>query len=1058
MPTPPKTPGLKKKSWRMSTGQIFEGDTHQEIFHNMMADDDISKLLMTSVCFPSAPLGLEAAAELSKLNVAFLLRSFDHEDVASDAAAGFEARLKLAKEVAKLGPIVPEHEVLDFGADVASGTMQDVLAPVDGGPAAAETLLSAPADDLRRQLLQHIVNKVHKHAKKKMDSDAEACLLMLHGPGGCGKSFLAKAVTHVLRRSDIGVMVAAPTGCAAHNIGGMTLHAACALPVFESGVGRKSDAGPPGGQKLESMRELWTKVGLLIIDEVSMVSEEMLHDIDAHLRAYRVREKTKPFGGLSLIMMGDFYQLPPVNGRPVFKSPFLWRLFSLVELTGNVRAASDPEFAALLARLRIGEHTPADVELLQRREPAEEEDKQVGKAVCLFPRRDQVARMNSNKMSKVVPPEAAFPCVAADTYDQPRVGSEVPLSDRPEDPRKTAGLEQELEMAVGARVMLLKNMNIQDGLCNGAIGTVAELEFARGTANEILRVHVCFDGAGRKFLEEHPNDLGAIPITRMTLRYAAKDGRTAYRTQFPLTLAWAMSIHKSQGQTCKQGAVVTASGFHPGSNNEGGLVYVAASRCPSLDKLWFAALDPKAIKVPSGVELGLTSLRLQQAKQSHSQTQEWKAIFQPEKTVEDYIADEIRLLAEATAEDDAAAVCQFCGEVLLRKEQMSRHLKQCLKKAEVDKAISKCPACPKQCKTPGGLKLHIKQCSARFDGKTSVDETPRVKKRGDLDAFPSTRLREKTSPASILASLRRRAADEALVALMTQTKQTVARVPSTRLNKKTSLANVAMTPETNKRGAGDVLPSTRLRKKTSPASIQASLRKRRAADETLESQTSPKHSKPPLPPAPFDDVDGGFDFAAYDPWAEGDECAVHNAAAGLPTLTTAPPTDYFDEDDVFGFQELGMDDDAPHPPTLPAGAAFCGLINLGNSCFINATTQVLLASPEVQSVLSRVTDSSSLGLNVLAAVQKSMDSRKSFVPKTLTDIFYSGEQMDAQEFLVASLVHPARTCTLWNRRLSRRCCARCNTPAECQWQACWSRLRRSWQRNKSTSCTDTALA
>eukprot|EP00971_Amphidinium_carterae_P344776 6485380-Amphidinium_carterae.1 len=89
-----------------------------------------------------------------------------------------------------------------------------------------------------------------------------------------------------------------------------------------------------------------------------------------------------------------------------------------------------------------------------------------------------------------------------------------PVHNRPEDPRKIGG--QELEMAVGARV-----------ICNGF---VAELEFARGTANEIMRVHVCFDGAGRKFLEEHPNEVGAIPISRMTLRYAALQPKMAYKS------------------------------------------------------------------------------------------------------------------------------------------------------------------------------------------------------------------------------------------------------------------------------------------------------------------------------------------------------------------------------------------------------------------------------------------------------------------------------------------------------------------------------------------------
>eukprot|EP00971_Amphidinium_carterae_P143857 2850696-Amphidinium_carterae.1 len=110
-------------------------------------------------------------------------------------------------------------------------------------------------------------------------------------------------------------MLSAPTGCAAVNIGGATLHSVCALPVESSAVGQARDMGP-SGQKLEVMRELWRKVGLLVIDEASMVSAEMLETIDSHLKTFRKSEL--PFGGISVVLLGDLYQLPPVNGRPIF--------------------------------------------------------------------------------------------------------------------------------------------------------------------------------------------------------------------------------------------------------------------------------------------------------------------------------------------------------------------------------------------------------------------------------------------------------------------------------------------------------------------------------------------------------------------------------------------------------------------------------------------------------------------------------------------------------------------------------------------------------------------
>eukprot|EP00971_Amphidinium_carterae_P308362 6127896-Amphidinium_carterae.1 len=182
------------------------------------------------------------------------------------------------------------------------------------------------------------------------------------------------------------------------------------------------------------MRELWRKVVLLVIDECSMVSTEMLQTIDAHLKLFRNNDRA-PFGGVCVIMVGDLYQLPPVNGKALFHAQLHWPLLQLVDLEGNFRAAEDPTFAALLSRLRVANLTDEDESTLRRRAQSEPTAERSNAAMHLFPRRADVARHNADCVTRLASPDDEVPIVAVDQYNIPRVGPTADPEDVPDDDR-----------------------------------------------------------------------------------------------------------------------------------------------------------------------------------------------------------------------------------------------------------------------------------------------------------------------------------------------------------------------------------------------------------------------------------------------------------------------------------------------------------------------------------------------------------------------------------------------------------------------------------------------
>lgn len=442
-------------------------------------------------------------------------------------------------------------------------------------------------------------------APKSAPKINEHLKLIVHGPGGSGKSVILRAVAHKLRQAGVGVVITAPTGVAAFNINGVTLHTALCLPVINNSYGKSTDIPPPRGIQLESMRTLWKHAKVLLLDEFGFVSDETLQRVDRHLRLATGNDTT-PFGGIHLVMFGDLYQLPPPHGKPIFACERHWSQFRLLELQGNQRAAQDPEWAALLARLRVGHWTEQDVRILQSRVSRRRNGIQPARnAMHLHATREAVAVTNArifqHHINEQHIPRYECPCI--DTYA--KTGEIADPSDSYIDPEDTGGLEALLTVAVGSRVMYKQNWDVRDGLVNGACGEVQSVELLD---DQVTTIWVRFDKAGKRWCELHQTP--AVAVERRSANYWGKNAQWIQRRQFPIVLAHASTIHKAQAVTLPEGifADLGRSIKNPGQ------AYTALSRVAKMSLAALKKFNRSSLIYNKDAEWALTTLYYAQRK------------------------------------------------------------------------------------------------------------------------------------------------------------------------------------------------------------------------------------------------------------------------------------------------------------------------------------------------------------------------------------------------------------------------------------------------------------
>ena len=391
--------------------------------------------------------------------------------------------------------------------------------------------------------------------------------------------------------------MAAPTGLAAYIINGVTVHRLFQLPIEHEGKTAGYWSLPKASQKV--MRTNLRSLKLLIIDEVSMLSNLNLAYI--HLRLEEIfGESSTWFGATNVLFVGDILQLPPVNGLPVFAplqnkdianrlgcltSINIWKDTVVYdELTINERQKGDTKFTNILAEIRCGYPSEDTLQCLRERvikgtisDKCEELSKSHSIPICLFPTRKACEQHNMEMLNKL--DTEIHKIHSIDEIDETmgtrkwNKRSAEQLQKLNKDCNLTAGLEAELLIAAGARVMLRRNIDTKQGLVNGAIGTVVNI-----TSQCVV---VKFD---------HITELCNIEMVRS--KFMLMKCFHVYRKQFPLILAYAVTIHKCQGLSLDCAIVDLSNKVFCA-----GMAYVALSRVRSLDGLYLTDFDPASIIV-----------------------------------------------------------------------------------------------------------------------------------------------------------------------------------------------------------------------------------------------------------------------------------------------------------------------------------------------------------------------------------------------------------------------------------------------------------------------------
>lgn len=408
--------------------------------------------------------------------------------------------------------------------------------------------------------------------------------IIVQGKAGTGKSVVIQSICRKLDQvqESCGISpprqlyeILAPTGAAALNVGGKTIHSFLRIPVC-------GPIMPLNGENLRAFQLQFKDIKFVLIDEYSMIGLRLLNKI--HVRLCEARgDFSEPFGGYFIYLFGDLRQLPPVRDLPIYSRPadddhfanlgtrLVASIQKIIQLRTGHRQSADVQFAQILDSLSTGNLTHAGWELLLTRRRCvlgSVEAEAFRNSIRLFPTNREVVDYNKLYLSRN---RQAVAVIDADHNNTTaRLGSDD----------QAQGLARQIHLSIGCRVMLRRNICVSRGLVNGSFGTVREIIYRSGESPPSLPLTILidFDNFRGPYLADR-----CFPLKPVSTSWRDQS-IDCTRRQFPITLAYAMTIHKSQGLTLE--SVVIELGP---KETAPGLSYVALSRARKLSSLCFAS-------------------------------------------------------------------------------------------------------------------------------------------------------------------------------------------------------------------------------------------------------------------------------------------------------------------------------------------------------------------------------------------------------------------------------------------------------------------------------------